>query len=44
LKGTLAAVQSAKVLSVLKGIGISTIVLGVALDVTRSALDDPNQT
>jgi RHS repeat-associated protein len=37
MKGTEAAVQSAKVLSVLKGIGTSTIVLGVLVDGYMSA-------
>lgn len=43
LKGTSAIVQTQKVLSVLKGIGTTTIVLGVAVDVTRSILGDPKQ-
>jgi RHS repeat-associated protein len=43
MKGTEAAVQSAKVLSVLRGIGTATIVLGIAVDVTRSIIGDPNQ-
>lgn len=39
LKGTLAAVQSAKVLSVLKGIGNATIVLGILVDGVHVAVE-----
>ena len=43
MKGTEAAVLSTKVLTVLKGIGNATIVLGVVLDFSRSYMGDPKQ-
>lgn len=39
LKGTSAAVNTAKVISVLKGISFTTIIVGVALDFVNVAID-----